>query len=316
VRGSPGADGVHVPLNRARVIVIGNFDGVHEGHKAVLRQARRASGEHGQGPVVFTFHPHPNEVLGRGLPPKLTTLARRKELLIENGASSVIVEPFTLDLASWSPERFARELLHDRLRAEVVVVGENFRFGHKRAGDIETLRALGETLGFETRPAEIVGDVKGPFSSTRIRDAIAKADLDEATAVLGRPHALSGVVVRGDRIGRTLGFPTANLGGIEEMLPPHGVYAVRARTPAALCDAVMNIGTRPTVDGRVLRVEVHLLDVDVDLYDANLRVDLVARVRGEEKFDGRGALKAQIGRDVEAARALLGSAPAVPSAGG
>ena len=300
------------------VIVIGNFDGVHRGHQAVLRQARALAAGRGLRCVVLTFDPHPSEVLGRGSPPQLTTLARRIELLRHHGATDVAVEPFTMELASWTPDRFADELLAKRLSARAVVVGRNFRFGHKRAGDFDTLVTLGGSYGFEAVAAEVAGDEEGPFSSTRVRDAIATGDVDRAAHVLGRPHALSGVVEHGDARGRTIGFPTANLGGVSEMLPAYGVYAVRtvrtgssaagssaAADPQASNGGVMNVGVRPTVDGLSLRIEVHLFDFDADLYGETLRVDLVARLRGEQKFAGVGELKAQIAKDAEAARKAL-----------
>ena len=288
------------------VVVIGNFDGVHLGHQAVLRQARALADARGLRCVVLTFDPHPSEVLGRGAPPLLTTLARRIELLRKHGATDVAVEPFTIELSSWSPERFAKELLADRLGSRVVVVGNNFRFGNKRAGDFDTLTALGASCGFEALAAEIAGDAEGPFSSTRVRDAVAVGDVERAARILGRPHALSGVVEHGDGRGRTIGYPTANLGGVEEMLPEHGVYAVRVkREGAGTGTGVMNIGVRPTVDGRALRIEVHLFDLDEDLYGETLRVDLVARLRGEQKFAGIDELRAQIARDAENARKIL-----------
>jgi riboflavin kinase/FMN adenylyltransferase len=293
------------------VVVIGNFDGVHRGHQAVLRQAHALASARGLRCVVLTFDPHPSEVLGRGSPPQLTTLARRIELLRAHGATDVAVEPFTMELAAWTPERFAKELLASRLSARAVVVGRNFRFGHKRAGDFDTLVALGATSGFEAVAAEVAGDEEGPFSSTRARDAIAAGEVDRAADVLGRPHALSGVVEHGDARGRTIGFPTANLGGVAEMLPAHGVYAVRAMRAGSLASApalltgVMNIGVRPTVDGMSLRIEAHLFDFDADLYGETLRVELVARLRGEQKFAGIDELKAQIAKDAEAARKAL-----------
>jgi riboflavin kinase/FMN adenylyltransferase len=287
------------------VVVIGNFDGVHLGHQAVLRQARALADVRALRCVVMTFDPHPSEVLGRGAPPRLTTLARRIELLREHGATDVAVEPFTIDLAGWSPERFAKELLADRLAARAVVVGSNFRFGNKRAGDFATLTTLGGACGFEAVAAQIDGDAEGPFSSTRVRDAIATGEVERATHVLGRPHGLTGVVEHGDARGRTIGFPTANLGGVEEMLPPHGVYAVRVVRGAETYGGVMNLGVRPTVDGSSLRIEAHLFDFDADLYGETLRVDLVARLRGEQKFAGVAELRAQIAKDAEAARKAL-----------
>jgi riboflavin kinase/FMN adenylyltransferase len=290
------------------VVVIGNFDGVHRGHQAVLAQARSiANGKH---VAVLTFDPHPTEVLGRTPPPRLATLARRVELLRRHGADDVVVEPFTLALAGMTPDAFVKDLLVGRLGASAVVVGENFRFGHKRAGDFATLRALGAELGFEAVAAEVAGDAEGPFSSTRVRDAIARADLAAAEEVLGRHHALSGKVEAGDRIGRTIGFPTANLAGVPEMLPPYGVYAVvvdelDGSVTKALAKGVMNVGVRPTVGGSALRVEAHLFDLDRDLYGKELRVHLVARLRGEKKMSGLDELKKQIADDAQAARAAL-----------
>ena len=290
------------------VVVIGNFDGVHRGHQAVLRQARALAVGRGLGCVVLTFDPHPSEVLGRGSPPQLTTLARRIELLRQYGATDVAVEPFTMELASWTPEQFASDLLAKRLSTRAVVVGRNFRFGHKRAGDFDTLVALGGSYGFDAVAAEVAGDEEGPFSSTRVRDAIAAGEVERAAHVLGRPHALTGMVEHGDARGRTIGFPTANLGGVAEMLPAHGVYAVRVTRDgegATTNGGVMNIGVRPTVDGLSLRIEAHLFDFDADLYGERLRVDLVARLRGEQKFAGIDELKAQIAKDAEAARKAL-----------
>lgn len=292
------------------VVVIGNFDGVHRGHQAVLAQARALADEQSLRCVVLTFDPHPAAVLGRGAPPRLTTLATRVELLRAYGATDVEVEPFTTELASWSPERFAHELLASRLGARAVVVGRNFRFGHKRAGDFASLETLGATYGFTAVAAEVAGDEDGPFSSTRVRDAVAAGEVERAAHVLGRLHALHGTVERGDARGRTIGFPTANLGGVREMLPAHGVYAVRAGVGAAaatrtLQGGVMNVGVRPTVDGRSLRVEVHLFDFEGDIYGQTLRVELVARIREERRFSGIDELRAQIALDAQSAREKL-----------
>lgn len=292
------------------VVVIGNFDGVHRGHQAVLRQARAIADARSLRCVVLTFDPHPAEVLGRGAPPRLTTLPSRIELLRAHGAADVVVEPFTRELAAWSPERFAHELLSSRLGARAVVVGRNFRFGHKRAGDFDAMQALGATYGFEAVAAEVAGDAEGPFSSTRVRDAISAGEMERAAQVLGRDHALHGTVVHGDARGRTIGFPTANLGSIGEMLPAHGVYAVRAGMGAVsavrtMHGGVMNVGVRPTVDGLSLRVEVHLFDFDGDLYDQTMRVEMVSRLREERKFSGIDELRTQIAKDAQGARERL-----------
>ncbi|MBX3225323.1 MAG: bifunctional riboflavin kinase/FAD synthetase [Labilithrix sp.] len=285
-------------------VIIGNLDGVHRGHQAVLRQARALADARRLTTLVLTFDPHPSQVLRGITPPRLATLERRVELLRRHGADEVVVEPFTPELAALTPSRFVKELLVERLGARAVVVGENFRFGAKRAGDLDALRGFGAELGFEVAAAEVAGDERGPFSSTRVRDAIGGGDLDEATRLLGRRHSISGVVEAGDRRGRTIGFPTANLGGVVEVLPPHGVYAVFAGDRPG----VMNVGVRPTVDGTSLRVEVHLFDFDGDLYGQSMRVHLVSRIRDEKKFAGIDELRAQIALDAEAARRVLASA--------
>jgi riboflavin kinase / FMN adenylyltransferase len=193
-----------------------------------------------------------------------------------------------------------------------VFVGENFRFGAKRAGDLTLLRALGAELGFGVRVHAVASDDRGRYSSTRAREAVVAGDLEEVRRVLGRPHALTGVVAHGDERGRTIGVPTANLDAIPELLPPNGVYAVTLDRFAAaqqaflpLAQGVTNIGFRPTVGGSRLSVETYLLDFDGDLYDARLRVHLVARLRDEKKFGSLDELKAQIARDVTDARAAL-----------
>ena len=297
------------------VVVIGNFDGVHRGHQAVLGEAVATAREKGLEAAVLTFHPHPGLVLGRGEPPVLTALPRRAELIRRLGVARVFVRKFDLEFAKWSPEEFARELVSKGLLAKVVVVGENFRFGAERAGDLTTLRELGQSMGFEARVHGVARDAGGPFSSTRARQALSRGDLEEARAVLGRPHALSGVVAEGDKRGRTIGFSTANLEGVAEVVPPDGVYAVLVDgigadgAAHALARGVMNIGVRPTIAGEKKRtLEAHLLDFAADLYGKILRVHLIARLRDEQRFDGLDALKAQIARDVLAARALLADA--------
>ena len=298
------------------VLVVGNFDGVHRGHQAVLREAVARARSLGLSAGVLTFQPHPAAVVGRGAPPLLTTLARRAELLGALGVERMYVRRFDTAFAAWQPDRFARELVAHTLRARLVVVGENFRFGAKRAGNLSLLRALGADLGFEVLVHEAASDARGPYSSTRAREAVVAGDLDEVRRVLGRPHALSGRVVHGHERGRTIGVPTANLGAIPELLPPNGVYAVTAdrfseaeQAFVPLARGLTNIGVRPTVGGGGrLSVETHLLDFEGDLYDVGLRVHLVARLRDEKKFGSLDELKAQIARDVAATRAVLSSA--------
>ncbi|MDI1429355.1 bifunctional riboflavin kinase/FAD synthetase [Polyangium sorediatum] len=309
------------------LVVIGNFDGLHRGHRAVLAEAARIAHERGLAPVVLTFDPHPAEVLGRKAPPLLTPLAR-KIALCERAVPGlrVAAAPFDRAFAAQSPREFAERVLGD-LGARVVMVGQNFRFGAQRAGDFAELERLGKVLGFETRSHALVGDTHGPWSSTRAREAIARGDLDEAQRILGRWHALSGTVVAGDQRGRTIGFPTANILDAPEALPPLGVYAVLIdrlssegageRGVTMLGRGVANLGVRPTVDPTAARprLEVHVFDRNEDLYGARLRVHLVRHLRPEQRFSGLDALKAQIARDAEEARRALEGITPDPEAG-
>jgi riboflavin kinase / FMN adenylyltransferase len=308
-----GTQAARPPDDEACAIVVGNFDGVHKGHQPVLAMLVAAARSAGLKACVLTFDPHPSAVVGGGAPPLLTAMPRRAELMGALGIDCVYVRRFDARFAAWTPDRFASDLLATELHARVVVVGENFRFGAKRSGDLALLRALGQTLGFETQVHPVASDSRGPYSSTRAREAITAGDLDEARLVLGRPHELSGVVVRGDERGRVLGFPTANLGSVPEVLPPDGVYAVEVDAidgpggPRRLAGGVTNIGMRPTVGGRARTIETFLFDFSGELYGARLRLQLRSRLRGERKFASLDELKAQIAADVGEARARLSS---------
>ena len=289
------------------VVVTGNFDGVHRGHQALFARARALADARHLVPVALTFDPHPRAVLGTGAPALLTSTARRIQLIERLGVAHVFVRRFDHVFAAWTPERFVEELLVNELGARVVIAGDNFRFGAKRAGDDALLRGLGPTLGFEAFTLEAT-DEKGPLSSSRARDAVAAGDVTEAARVLGRPHSIEGIVARGDQRGRTIGFPTANLSEVTELVPANGVYAVTVdRTvlgeSCALATGVMNIGTRPTLGGVSRTLEAHLFDFEGDLYGSSLRVHFIARLRDEQKFDGLPALQAQIARDAATARA-------------
>jgi len=302
------------------VVVIGNFDGVHRGHQAVVAAALEAARRTGATARALTFYPHPQEVLGKGPRPALTSL-QRKQALLERAGIGVVVEPFTIELARLSPERFVEQVLVEKLEAECVLVGENFRFGKGRAGDLDELVRLGARFGFAARAQALAGDGEGLFSSTRIRQALSAGDLGAAERCLGRPHSVGGTVRRGDGRGRTIGVPTANLEELVEVLPPNGVYAclvdleLADGNARALGLGVANIGVRPTA-GAGFSVEVHLLDFDQDLYDARLRVHWVERLRSELKFPGLDALRAQIERDKDGARRVLSGRKPLPEAGG
>lgn len=292
----------------SRLIAIGNFDGVHLGHRHLLSQVLREAERDSLRPCVLTFDPHPAIVLGRGRQRTLTPLARKLELLkAESPLLEVCVQPFDVSLSQSSPRQFA-ELLVNGYGARRVVVGENFRFGKERAGNLKTLHQLGGELGFEAKAMELTSLHGAVVSSSRIRDAVEQGRVEEATDLLGRPHRLSGTVVHGDGRGRELGFRTANLGSIEELLPLSGVYAAYAvLDDGQTAPAVINVGTRPTIDSAEpeLRVEVHLLDRSEDLYGRTLSVDLARRVRDERRFESFESLRQQIERDVELARTVL-----------
>ena len=299
-----------------RVAIIGNFDGVHGGHRALVHQARQRAGA---GPddrvVAVTFDPHPAAVLRPdSAPARLTSVERRADLLREAGVDDVVVLHFTPELASLSPREFARMLREDSaIAADAVIVGDNFRFGARAAGDTAMLADLGGEMGFDVEVIALVsedipGDIDGAWSSTRIRESIAAGDLVAAAAMLGRPHRLEGIVVRGDQRGRELGYPTANVDVASDVaVPPDGVYAGWLVVGGVGLPAAVSIGTNPQFDGRERRVEAYAIDRDdLDIYGAPVAVDLVVRLRGQEVFDSVDDLITQMGRDVTAARAALG----------
>lgn len=287
-------------------VSIGNFDGVHRGHRALVKAARAARPADGTA-VALTFDPHPARLLTPDRAPlTLTTLEQKSELLADLGLDRLAVVPFTQAFSTKSPAEFARDVLARALGARRVIVGENFRFGQDRSGGVAELEALGEALGFtvEAVPAVLHDDV--PISSSRIREALARGAVDESWALLGHPYFIDGTVVEGEHRGRTLGFPTANLQPVNEALPRAGVYAARCRlVTGEWVVAVANLGRRPTFEGQRPSVEAHLIDFDGDLYDSRLRLEFQARLRDEERFAGAEALAEQIRKDVERARGLV-----------
>ena len=293
---------------------IGVFDGVHRGHAALIggmleqAAARRLTGG------VITFHPSPITVLR----PEVTlsyleSLERRVELLQGLGVAFVTVVPFTSELAQCSAEEFARVLVEDA-GMRLLVVGENFALGRGREGTPERLREIGEQLGFELVTAPLVEHGGERVSSTVVRSALSEGAMERVTALLGRPYTLRGPVLRGEERGRDIGFPTLNLGvSPDRALPADGVYVTRARAAAGReFQACTNIGTQPTFEGKRRRVETHLLDFEGDLYGEVVSIELLKRLRAEQKFDGVDALVTQIGRDVDATRQYFDAAAGAP----
>jgi riboflavin kinase/FMN adenylyltransferase len=286
---------------------VGNFDGVHRGHRALVDAVVRAAREVGGTAVALTFDPHPSRVLSPDrAPASLMTLEQKAEVLASLGIDQVVALPFTAATAAESPEDFARTVLRGALGAEAVVVGTNFRFGRGRAGDLSVLRQLGDALGFRVDGVPPVVHEGAPISSTRIREALSRGAVAAATDLLGRPYFVDGVVGWGDGRGRTLGIPTANLEPINEIVPARGVYAGQVRLPGGeVRGAAVNIGRRPTFGGTRTLLEAHLLDFEGDLYGQTLRLAFRERLREERTFPGPEALVAQIRDDVSRARALL-----------
>ena len=290
------------------VVVPGNHDGVHVGHQALLARARALAKDRGLEVVALTFDPHPMvTVAPERAPVALTTLAYRTELLLGAGADRVEVARFDAAYAAQTAEQWITNELSSRLGAKAVVVGVDFRFGKGRGGDLDGLRAMGAIRGIAV---DAVGEVRASdtherASSTAIRVALARGDVQHAAVLLTRPHSVDGLVVEGHKRGRTIGFPTANLAPDPILLPLDGVYAVRVRTSDGTWhDGVANLGSRPTfAAGRSL--EAHLFDFAGDLYGSRVRLAFFARLRGEQKFDGVEALVAQIRLDADTARELL-----------
>ena len=301
---------VAAPLTRV-VLTLGNFDGVHRGHQAIIARARAEAAALGGQVVALTFHPHPLAVLApERASPMIQSLHDRLAALRAAGVDVAVAQRFTRAFAAYEPRAFVTDFLLPSLELAHVVVGYNVSFGRGRSGSAETLAALGAELGFRVDAVGPVQAGDAAVSSSAIRRAIAAGDVARAELLLGRPYRLRGRVVVGEQRGRTLGFPTANLHVPPRVVvPAHGVYAVRAHAGATATPAVVNIGVRPTFGEARRTIEAHLLDWSGDLYGRWLELEFVARLRDEQRFDGVAALKAAIASDVAAARAVLGAPP-------
>ncbi|MET7440631.1 MULTISPECIES: bifunctional riboflavin kinase/FAD synthetase [unclassified Streptomyces] len=294
------------------VVTIGSYDGVHRGHQLIIRHAVDRARELGVPSVVVTFDPHPSEVVRPGShPPLLAPHHRRAELVAELGVDALLILPFTTEFSKLSPADFVAKVLVDKLRAKAVVEGPNFRFGHKAAGDVDFLREQGRTYDFEVEVVDlyVTGDAGGgePFSSTLTRRLIADGDIQGAREILGRPHRVEGVVVRGAQRGRELGFPTANVETLPHTaIPADGVYAGWLHAQGEIMPAAISVGTNPQFDGTERTVEAYAIDrIGLDLYGLHVAVDFLAFVRGQARFDSIDELLVAIRDDVKRSRELI-----------
>src|SRR5580765_1591416 len=290
------------------VLALGNFDGVHRGHRKILDRLHRVASERGATSVVMTFDPHPPRVVRPDKAPALLmTTAQKLEAIGQAGVQGAAIVRFTSDLSRWEPETFVRTVLVDWLHVSEVWVGANFLFGHDRAGNFTLLRTLGARYGFKAEKIDPVRYKDFVVSSTRVRRLVSEARVDEASALLGHPYVIDGMVVKGDGRGKTIGFPTANLCTENELIPPHGVYATTIIVDGIVRPSITNIGTRPTVDSTgTTTIETHVFDYDRDLYGMNVRLAFVQRLRDERAFESLDALKTQIAADCARARVLFG----------
>lgn len=290
------------------VVTIGNFDGVHAGHRQLLRRVVELGRENNLTPVALTFDPHPTRVVAPGRAPRLlTTIEERVVLIRQQGVHDVVVLPFTVEFARLSPEQFVEQTIAGELHAKVVIVGDNFRFGYKHAGDVKTLTTLGEKFGFQTH---IVGAVyrRGIIvSSSEIRKLISEGRVEMACRLLERPYSLAGDVVSGHGIGSKQTVPTLNMSTPAEVIPAKGVYitCTRDRETDQRWNSITNVGTRPTFGGADLAVETFLLSSFEGLTPGRISVEFLSRVREERKFESAEALKQQIFRDVGRAQVFF-----------
>ena len=317
-RGIPSASPQHPAAGHA--LTIGNFDGVHLGHQAILDALRKAADTRGVAAAVVTFEPHPREFFApHAAPTRLTSLREKIALLAAHRVDRVQVCHFNRALASLSADQFIERVLVKGLAARWVMIGEDFRFGAKRTGDFDSLRRAGSRFGFEVAamPDVTQRDERGHavrVSSSVLREVLSAGDVDRAATLLGRPYSISGRVIHGDKLGRTLGFPTANVQIRHNRPPLTGIYAVRVRGLGATpLDGVASMGVRPTVtNSGEMRLEVFIFDFNADIYGKQVQVDFLKKIRDEEKYKDLETLKAQIDADAREARAFLAALPLTP----
>lgn len=289
--------------SRKTVVTLGTFDGVHKGHKLLLSQLQRTAANTGCDSVVLTFFPHPRMVLQQSSDVKLLNTINEKAVLLEaSGINNLIVHPFSVAFSRLTAEEFVKEILVDRLNVSKIIIGHDHRFGRNRTATTADLVSMGREYGFEVEQllALEVNDI--PVSSTKIRNALTVGDITLANNYLGYPYFITGIVSKGKQLGRTIGFPTANISVHEtyKLIPERGVYAVSSVIDGKIVFGMMNIGTRPTVDGSYETIEVNFLNFEADIYEAELKISLHHRLRSEQKFESLDALKAQLQNDREA----------------
>lgn len=302
------------PELRGAIIAMGNFDGFHEGHQAVVGRAIEWARAEGRPAIIATFDPHPVRLFAPDTPPfRLTTLNQREQLFAAAGADAMLVFHFDRALANKTAEEFV-DLLIEEMGASGVVTGEDFTFGKGRSGNVERLKILGADIGLRSEAVAPVKTADGTvISSSTIRDALKIGDCAAAARLLTRPFAIEGKVLHGDKLGRTLDFPTANMELGNYQRPAYGVYAVRGRmTDGRLVDGVANLGIRPMFDPPRELLESYFFDFSGDLYDQTIEVRLIGYIRPEMKLDGLDALKAQIAKDCDTARQILAETPPLP----
>lgn len=300
-------------FNRA-IVTIGTFDGIHLGHRRIIEQMKREAMEVGGETVIITFHPHPRKVVkaGQGAVKLLTTMPERIRLLSELGIDHLVVIPFTESFAAMEASDYITEFLVRRFNPHSIIIGYDHRFGKERLGNYQLLEQLAPLQGYQVKEIDEQVLYESAVSSTRIREALLKGNLQTANSLLGYAFFFEGIVVEGDQRGRLLGYPTANLAlpDPDKLLPQNGVYAVTVEILDGplmhrTFKGMMNLGFRPTVEGKEFRVEVHLFAFDGDLYGALLRVSIWGHIRDEKKFSGLDALTAQLAKDKEQALSLL-----------
>jgi riboflavin kinase / FMN adenylyltransferase len=291
------------------VVTSGTFDGVHLGHQKILKRLNEVAQQFGGESVVITFYPHPRSVVSteNQSVKLLSTFEEKAEFLQQNGVNHLLVIPFTREFSELKTEEFIQKILVDKIGTKKLVIGYDHRFGKNREGGFDYLRANAQKYGFDVEeiPRQDVENIG--VSSSKIRKALAEGDVQTANHFLGRNYSLSGIVVKGKQLGRTIGFPTANVqtGEADKLIPHKGVYAVKVKYNDEFFGGMLNIGFRPTVEGTFQTIEVNIFDFDKEIYGENITIEFIQKIRNEQKFNGLDELKAQIGRDKDEVVSIL-----------